>query len=89
MDKNNFSQLSSAVNKISSNVDSIKQYLHNFGKKYNDMDLKNIDNELIEIKKILDSNNIFIKNFDDNTTDTLMNSINNKFNNLKNSVDKK
>lgn len=88
MDKNNFSELHSAINKISPNMDSIKHSLDNFSKKYHDLELRNIDNELIEIKKILDSNNIQIKNINANQKDSIIDSINDKFNQFKDDLNR-
>lgn len=89
MDKNNFSELYSAINDISTNMDNIKHSLDSFSKKYDEIELKKIDNELMEIKKILDSNSICIKNPDQNPKDSLIDSINNKLNKLKDNIDKK
>ena len=62
MDNNNFSNLTSIFNKISPNMNNINKSLKDFNKSCDELNLKKIDTELTEIKKILDANNINIKN---------------------------
>lgn len=87
MDKNNFSDLTSIFNKISPNMNNINKSLKNFNKSCDELDLKKIDDELTEIKKILDANNIDLKNPNNNSKNGLLNSINTKFDYLKNISD--
>lgn len=83
MDINDISNLNSAVTKINANISNINSFIENFNTNFNELELKNIDNELIEIKKILDSNNIVIKKSNQNK-DQLLNSIDTKLKHFKN-----
>lgn len=78
MDKNDFSSLSSKVKKLLPSMNNINNHLNNFSKSNEDLDLKKIDNELNEIKKILDLNTIEEKKPSQIPRDTLINSIDDK-----------
>lgn len=86
---NNFSDLISAINEIYPNINNITSHMNAFSQSCDEYELKKIDQELIEIKKILDANNINIKNLHCDLKDTLLNSMDSKLNYLKNSfIDK-
>lgn len=86
---NNLSDLISAINEIYPNINNITSHLNTFSQSCNEYELKKIDQELTEIKKILDANNINIKNLHCDLKDTLLNSMDLKLNYLKNSfIDK-
>ncbi len=78
--------LSSAINKIYPKITNINKFMENFNKNINEIDLKKIDDELMEIRKILDINNISTKNLNQNK-DTLLDSIDEKLDYLKNISD--
>lgn len=86
---NNLSDLISAINEIYPNINNITSHLNTFSQSCDEYELKKIDQELTEIKKILDANNINIKNLHCDLKDTLLNSMDLKLNYLKNSfIDK-
>ena len=63
--------------------------MNTFSQSCDEYELKKIDQELTEIKKILDANNINIKNLHCDLKDNLLNSMDSKLNYLKNSfIDK-
>ncbi len=86
MDINDISNLNSAINKIFTNMSNINTFMENFNTNFNELELKNVDNELTEIKKILDTNNIIINKSNQNK-DTLLNSIDTKLKHIKNFSD--
>ena len=83
MDISYIVDLSSAINKIYPKITNINEFMENFNRNINELDLKKIDNELTEIKKILDINNISTKGLNQNK-DTLLDSIDEKLDYLKN-----
>lgn len=87
MDNNDFLDLISKVNKIYPNINNINELLTDFSKSYDELELKKINDELIEIKKILDTNNMNFKKQSYITENSLLDSINEKFNYLKNISD--
>ncbi len=86
---NNLSDLISAINEIYPNINNITSHMNTFSQSCDEYELKKIDQELTEIKKILDANNINIKNLHCDLKDNLLNSMDSKLNYLKNSfIDK-
>lgn len=83
MDISYIVDLSSSINKIYPKITNINEFMENFNRNINELDLKKIDNELTEIKKILDINNISTKGLNQNK-DTLLDSIDEKLDYLKN-----
>lgn len=83
MDISYIVDLSSAINKIYPKITNINEFMENFNRNINELDLKKIDNELTEIKKILDINNISTKGLNQDK-DTLLDSIDEKLDYLKN-----
>lgn len=89
MNNNNFSDLVSAINKIYPNINNITSFMNNFSQSCDGYELKKIDQELIEIKKILDANNIDIKNLNCDLNNNFLNSMDSKLNYLKDSFNDK
>ena len=83
MDISYIVDLSSSINKIYPKITNINEFMEKFNRNINELDLKKIDNELTEIKKILDINNISTKGLNQNK-DTLLDSIDEKLDYLKN-----
>ncbi|WP_044035508.1 hypothetical protein [Candidatus Arthromitus sp. SFB-rat-Yit] len=86
MDEHEIQNLFNSANQINSNINNINFYLNNFNKNYSDIELNNIDSELIEIKKILEANNLNIENYTNFTQNNLIDSIDSKLNNIKNNI---